>query len=155
MAYYLPWLSNSTGSGSTINVASPYGVSEFNTAVAAASDGDTVAFPSGVNVTWSTAATAISKAIKIQGKSYVLVSDRVNFFNEAYPNGCIKTEKLESSERVEFRATVVPDSDKPERYFTGHSQAQWGQGMVSRQRVLALKPAGCDVLPDSCGFSRS
>lgn len=67
MAYQLGWLSNTSGSGSTINVASPYGVSDFNTAVAAASDGDTVAFPSGVNVTWSTAAAAISKAIKIQG----------------------------------------------------------------------------------------
>ena len=31
------------------------------------------------------------KAIDIKGKKYVLVSDRVLYFNENYPNGCIQT----------------------------------------------------------------
>jgi hypothetical protein len=36
----------------------------------------------------------IDKAIKIKGKDYVLVKDRVLAFNEYYPNGCIITERL-------------------------------------------------------------
>jgi len=31
------------------------------------------------------------KAISIKGKDYVLVSDRIIYFNETYKNGCIKT----------------------------------------------------------------
>ena len=31
------------------------------------------------------------KAIDIKGKQYVLVSDRVLYFNETYPNVCIIT----------------------------------------------------------------
>ena len=31
------------------------------------------------------------KAIDIKWKKYVLVSDRVLYFNENYPNGCIQT----------------------------------------------------------------
>lgn len=73
-----------------------------------------------------------NKAVKIQGKAYVLVSDRVIYFNEVYPRGAIKTEQLESTDRVEFKATVIPDVTMPERFFTGHSQAVWGQGMVNK-----------------------
>ena len=35
--------------------------------------------------------TLVDKAIDIKGKKYVLVSDRVMYFNEKYPNGCIQT----------------------------------------------------------------
>jgi hypothetical protein len=35
-----------------------------------------------------------NKAIDIKGKKYVLVSDRVLYFNETYPNGSITTERL-------------------------------------------------------------
>jgi len=78
------------------------------------------------------------KAIKIQGKQYVLVSDRIIYFNETYPNGCIKTEQLQANEpdRVEFKAVVIPDSKNPERFFTGHSQAVWGEGMVNKTSAL-------------------
>lgn len=79
-----------------------------------------------------------NKAISIQGKSYVLVSDRVLFFNETYPNGCIRTEQLPTDEptRVEFKAIIIPDVKSPERYFTGHSQAVWGTGMVNKTSAL-------------------
>lgn len=76
------------------------------------------------------------KAIDIQGKAYVLVSDRVVYFNEQYPNGCIKTEYTEQDTRVSFKATVIPDIDKPERFFIGHSQAVWGVGMVNKTSAL-------------------
>ncbi len=76
------------------------------------------------------------KAINIKGKKYILVSDRVIFFNEAYPNGCIQTEQLESTDRVEFKAKVIPDASIPDRFFTGHSQAVWGDGNVNRSSAL-------------------
>ena len=34
------------------------------------------------------------KAIDIKGKAYVLVSDRIIYFNENYPNGSIVTERF-------------------------------------------------------------
>lgn len=77
-----------------------------------------------------------NKAIKIQGKDYVLVADRILFFNEEYPNGSIKTEYTEQDDRVTFRATVIPDTTKPERVFIAHSQAVWGVGMVNKTSAL-------------------
>jgi hypothetical protein len=77
-----------------------------------------------------------NKAIKIQGKSYVLVADRILFFNAEYPNGSIKTEYTEQDDRVTFRATVIPDATKPERIFIAHSQAVWGVGMVNKTSAL-------------------
>lgn len=76
------------------------------------------------------------KAINIKGKAYVLVSDRVIYFNEQYTNGSIVTEKSEIGERVEFKATVTPDVDKPARIFTGHSQAVWGDGYINKTSAL-------------------
>lgn len=73
-----------------------------------------------------------NKAIDIKGKKYVLVSDRVIYFNEQYPNGCIQTSKTEDGERIEFKAIVIPDVDKPARFFTGHSQATWGDGYINK-----------------------
>lgn len=35
-----------------------------------------------------------ARAIDIKGKEYVLVKDRVLYFNEVYPNGSITTERL-------------------------------------------------------------
>lgn len=69
------------------------------------------------------------KAIDIKGKQYVLVSDRVIYFNETYQNGCIITERLSQWDMqiwdMEiFKATVIPDVDKPERKFTWYSQAK-------------------------------
>lgn len=69
----------------------------------------------------------IDKAIKIKGKDYVLVKDRVLAFNEYYPNGCIITERLSEWDMEIFKATVIPDCDKPERKFTWYSQAKWAE----------------------------
>lgn len=78
------------------------------------------------------------KAISIKGKKYVLVSDRVLFFNQEYPNGSIVTELVSdpTAEMVVIKATVTPDVDKPERKFTGYSQAVWGEGMVNKTAAL-------------------
>lgn len=78
------------------------------------------------------------KAVKIQGKSYVLVSDRVLFFNEAYPNGAIETSLVSeiSSDEVVVLATITPDCSKPERCFTGYSQSIKGQGYINKTSAL-------------------
>lgn len=64
------------------------------------------------------------KAIDIKGKQYVLVKDRVIYFNENYPNWCIQTERFLEWDMEIFKATVIPDIEKPERYFTWYSQAK-------------------------------
>lgn len=80
----------------------------------------------------------VEKAIDIKGKKYVLVSDRVLYFSENYPNGCIQTERIESGiEDVEIvKATVIPDCNHPERYFTAYSQAKRWDGFINKQACL-------------------
>ena len=79
-----------------------------------------------------------NKAIDIKGKKYVLVSDRVLYFNEAYPNGSIVTQRIVWEEpQVEvFKATITPDCSKPERYFTGYSQAKWWDWFINKTSAL-------------------
>ena len=79
-----------------------------------------------------------SKAIDIRGKQYVLVSDRVNYFNETYPQGFIQTKLLSSpdADMVVIKAKVVPDYTQIGRSFIGHSQAKWGEGMVNKTAAL-------------------
>lgn len=78
------------------------------------------------------------RAIKIKGKDYVLVADRINYFNSQYPNGSIQTRIISEldAERVIVQATVIPDNDTPQRRFVDYSQAVWGQGMVNTAAAL-------------------
>ena len=78
------------------------------------------------------------KAIDIKGKKYVLVSDRVLYFNETYPNGSIVTQRViaEGPQLEVFKATITPDCSKPERYFTGYSQAKWWDGFINKTSAL-------------------
>lgn len=75
------------------------------------------------------------KAIQFKGKDYVLVSDRVLYFNETYKQGSIETELISepNSELVVVKATVSPDGA---RKFTGYSQAKWGQGYINTTSAL-------------------
>lgn len=61
------------------------------------------------------------KAISIRGKDYVQVKDRINYFNEMYPTGCIQTSMISDDDKVVFKAKVIPDITTPDRYFTGTS----------------------------------
>lgn len=78
------------------------------------------------------------KAIDIKGKKYVLVSDRVLYFNETYPNWCIQTQRImvEESWVEVFKATVIPDCEHMDRYFTGYSQAKWGDWFINKTSAL-------------------
>ena len=78
------------------------------------------------------------KAIDIKGKKYVLVSDRVLYFNENYPNWSIVTQRIMTEEPwlEVFKATITPDCSKPERYFTGYSQAKWWDWFINKTSAL-------------------
>lgn len=77
------------------------------------------------------------KAIDIKGKKYVLVSDRIIYFNETYPDGCVRTELVSDpeSELVIVKATIQPDQAF-HRSFTGYSQAIKGDGFINKTAAL-------------------
>jgi len=74
-----------------------------------------------------------SKAVDIKGKKYVLVSDRVLYFN-ANHKGSIETELLSKPEdqHIVIKATVTVGDQK----FTGHSQAKIGDGYINKTAAL-------------------
>ena len=76
--------------------------------------------------------------INIKGKEYVLVKDRIMAFHENYSNGAIKTELCTApeSKQIVFKAIVIPDTTKPERVFTGYSQAVSGGTGVNATAAL-------------------
>lgn len=82
--------------------------------------------------------TLKNKAVKIQGKSYVLVADRLVYFNENFPNGSITTDLITSpeNEKIIIKATVIPDMTNAQRTFTGYSQATVGQGYINKTSAL-------------------
>lgn len=83
--------------------------------------------------------TLQEKAIDIKGKQYVLVSDRILYFNENYPNGSIQTRLLSDpeEERVVIRADIYPDwAGDGSKKFTGHSQAVVGDGYINKTSAL-------------------
>lgn len=76
--------------------------------------------------------------VKVSGKDYVMVKDRLLAFNENFPNGSIMTELLSelNDEMVVVKAIVMPDAEKPIRFFTGYSQATWGDGYINKTAAL-------------------
>jgi len=76
------------------------------------------------------------KAIDIKGKKYVLVSDRVIYFNENYPNWSIQTTRESVWDMEIIKAFVVPDVDNPSRMFTGYSQAKRWDGFINKTSAL-------------------
>ena len=67
-----------------------------------------------------------SKAINIKGKKYVLVADRVLYFNETYPNGSIDTTLYVKGDFIRVTAVIHPDVENPARYFNGHAESKRG-----------------------------
>lgn len=76
------------------------------------------------------------KAISIKGKDYVLVSDRVLYFNDNYKNGAIEPSYTLDGDTYHFKAIVTPDVEKPLRRFVGHSKATIGDGMVNKSAAM-------------------
>jgi len=78
------------------------------------------------------------KAIDFKGKKYVLVADRINFFNDNYPSGYIETVMISdpTSPTIIIKACVTPDEAFRHRFFTGHSQAVIGEGYINKTSAL-------------------
>ena len=75
--------------------------------------------------------------IDIHGKPYVMVKDRVIHFNNEHPNGCIRSKLVERINNVViFEAKVIPDVDKPERFFTGHAEEEIGSSQINQTSAL-------------------
>lgn len=76
------------------------------------------------------------KAVNIKGKKYVLVSDRVLYFNETHKEGSITTELVSdwNSQLVVVKATVRPDQSG--REFTGYAQEKVGDGFINKTSAL-------------------
>ena len=66
------------------------------------------------------------KTIKLQGKDYAQVSDRVSVFHKAHQNGSIKTDLDLRDSFAIFKATVILDAKNPDRIFTGTSMGKYG-----------------------------
>ena len=76
------------------------------------------------------------KKIQIHGKDYVMVKDRIIFFNEYYPNGSIKTELKATDNSFIFKATVTPDVENPNRKFVGHAEEVIGSSQINKTLAL-------------------
>lgn len=72
------------------------------------------------------------KTVDIRGKEYVPVNVRISAFNEAYPNGSVRTEVSYEGDYVRVKAVVVPDHASPDRYFTGHAEEDRKQGNINK-----------------------
>ena len=64
------------------------------------------------------------KTINLQGKQYAQVKDRVRAFHEKNANGSIVTNWFTAFDEEKilcFKATVIPDVENEDRFFTGHA----------------------------------
>ena len=76
-------------------------------------------------------------SIKIHGKDYVLVNERVQEFHKLYPNGSIRTDLVEfSDERFIVKAEVCPDVNDRMRIFTGLAYELVGSSQINKTSAL-------------------
>ena len=76
------------------------------------------------------------KTVDIKGKPYVMVKDKVSEFHRLYPNGSIRTELIEMTDRFIVKAIVIPDIDQGSRYFTGHAEEVIGSTQINKTSAL-------------------
>lgn len=77
--------------------------------------------------------------VRIKGKEYTVVNERVLYFNENYPNGSIETVLVSPPEStwIIVRATVIPDTiGNPFQKFSDYSQAKVGDGYINKTAAL-------------------
>lgn len=91
------------------------------------------------------------KTINIKGKEYVPVVERVKEFHKLYPFGKIETSIVSNADnRVIVKATVMFENKGFGAVFTGHSQAEWGKGMMGG---VALEVAETSAIGRALGFA--
>lgn len=86
------------------------------------------------------------KTIQIKGKEYVPVVERVKEAHKQDPDLSITTEVVEFGNRISVRALVVFKG----KIFNGHSQAEYGQGMMGN---VALEVAETSAVGRALGFA--
>jgi hypothetical protein len=93
------------------------------------------------------------KAIQFKGKAYVQVKDRVDYFNNTYPLGCIETQLVEIKDSmVIFKAVAIPDTTQPTRFFTGYSQASFNDTNSFVNKTSALENAETSAVGRALAF---
>lgn len=92
------------------------------------------------------------KAIQIKGKDYVQVKDRVNFFNDTYPDGKIETKLIKSDGIFIVKAIVTPDCKNLDRNFTGLSQASFADNNSMVNKTSALENAETSAVGRALAF---
>lgn len=98
--------------------------------------------------------TLKDKAIKFKGKDYVLVSDRVKYFNENY-SGSITTKLISKpdADMVVVKAVVQYRDEKGiEHGFTGMSQAKWSDTQSFVNKTSALENAETSAVGRALAF---
>ena len=76
-------------------------------------------------------------SIKIHGKDYVLVNERVQEFHRLYPNGSIRTDLIEfSDKRFITKTEVCPDVNDRMRIFTGLAYEMVGSSQINKTSAL-------------------
>lgn len=87
------------------------------------------------------------KTINIKGKEYVPVVERIKEAHNQDKDVSITTEIVgDGTERVAIKATVVFKG----KTFTGHSQAEYGKGMMGS---VALEVAETSAIGRALGFA--
>lgn len=86
------------------------------------------------------------KTINIKGKEYVPVVERVKEAHMLDKDLSITTDVLENENRVTVKATVVFKG----KTFTGHSQAEYGKGLMGG---VALEVAETSAIGRALGFA--
>ena len=89
-------------------------------------------------------------SIKIHGKDYVLVNERVQEFHRLYPNGSIRTDLVEFSDRFIVKAEVCPDVNDRMRIFTGYAYEMVGSSQINK--TSALENAETSAIGRCLGF---
>ena len=75
--------------------------------------------------------------VTIHGKEYITVNERVQEFHKLYPNGCIRTELIESiGDRFIMMAKAIPDIETPNRFFTGYAYEVIGSSNINKTSAL-------------------
>ena len=67
------------------------------------------------------------RAVIIKGNKYILISDRIEYFNLKYPQGCINTEIVSdlNEDVLIIKANAYPDFKDLDRCFTGHARVNF------------------------------
>ena len=75
-------------------------------------------------------------SIKIHGKDYVLVNERVQEFHKLYPNGSIRTDLVEFTDRFIVKAEICPDVSDRMRIFTAYAYEMVGSSQINKTSAL-------------------